>query len=261
VQPKPAMVAYLYETSAASADGAERQPRPSERIAQEIAEQIRAGRLVRGQKLPTEREMGEHFHVSRGVIREAVKMLDAMGLVESRQGSGIYVRNNPIPSISRALTLSVTPDEQSIAALFEFRAILEENAAERAALHRTEDDCRALDAMVIEGLAAARAGDAARWHDVDNRFHRAVADASGNPYLGVAIDAVRAMQVGVIQLIRELGGSPPAAEHHRAIAAAVVAGDPAAAAERMRAHIEYTESKLQYVRERVREMGVQRDGV
>jgi GntR family transcriptional repressor for pyruvate dehydrogenase complex len=255
------MVTYMYEKSATSAQETERQTRPFERIAREIAEQIRAGQLVRGQKLPTEREMGEHFHVSRGVIREAVKMLDAMGLVESRQGSGIYVRNNPIPSISRALTLSVTPDEQSIAALFEFRAILEENAAERAARRRTDDDCHALDVAVVEGLAAARAGDAQRWHVVDSRFHRAVADASGNPYLGVAIDAVREMQVGVIQMIRELGGSPPAAEHHRAIAAAIVAGDPAAAAERMRAHIEYTESKLQSVRERVREMGVQRNGV
>jgi DNA-binding FadR family transcriptional regulator len=255
------MAAYLYESTATSGHDAERQRRPFERIAREIAEQIRAGQLVRGQKLPTEREMGEHFGVSRGVIREAVKMLDALGLVESRQGSGIYVRNNPIPSISRALTLSVTPEEQSIAALFEFRAILEENAAERAAMRRTEEHCRALDVAVIEGLAAARAGDAALWHVVDNRFHRAVADASGNPYLGVAIDAVREMQVGVIQLIRELGGSPPAAEHHRTIAAAIVAGDPAAAAAQMRAHIEYTESKLQYVRERVREMGVQRSGV
>jgi len=255
------MAAYLYESTATSGHDTERQSRPFERIAREIAEQIRAGQLVRGQKLPTEREMGEHFGVSRGVIREAVKMLDALGLVESRQGSGIYVRNNPIPSISRALTLSVTPEEQSIAALFEFRAILEENAAERAAMRRTEEHCRALDVAVIEGLAAARAGDAARWHVVDNRFHRAVADASGNPYLGVAIDAVREMQVGVIQLIRELGGSPPAAEHHRSIAAAIVAGDPVAAAARMRAHIEYTESKLQYVRERVREMGVQRNGV
>jgi GntR family transcriptional regulator, transcriptional repressor for pyruvate dehydrogenase complex len=261
LQPKSGVVAYLYESSATGTAEADRQSRPFERIAREFAEQIRAGRLVRGQKLPTEREMGEHFGVSRGVIREAVKMLDAMGLVESRQGSGIYVRNNPIPSISRAMTLSVTPDEQSIAALFEFRAILEASAAERAAKRRTESDCHALDVTVIEGLAAARAGDAARWHAVDNRFHRAVADASGNPYLGVAIDAVREMQVGVIQMIRELGGSPPAAEHHRAIAAAIVASDPSAAAERMRAHIEYTESKLQHVRERVREMGVQQNGV
>ena len=89
------MVAYMYETSAASAHDTERQTRPFERIAREIAEQIRAGQLVRGQKLPTEREMGEHFGVSRGVIREAVKMLDAMGLVESRQGSGTRVRSAP----------------------------------------------------------------------------------------------------------------------------------------------------------------------
>jgi GntR family transcriptional regulator, transcriptional repressor for pyruvate dehydrogenase complex len=60
-----------------------------EQLVDQIQTGIRTGTLERGQRLPAERELSELFGVSRGVVREAVKVLAAMGLVESRQGSGI----------------------------------------------------------------------------------------------------------------------------------------------------------------------------
>ena len=229
---KPPSVAYLYQVSAEHGEDAARQMRSHERIAEQIGEQIRDGRLVRGQKLPTEREMSERFGVGRGVVREAVRMLDAMGLVESRQGSGIYVRNNPIPSISRALTFSVTPEEQSVASLFEFRMVLEVAATEQAALRRTDAQL-----AVIERAAAATTeatpdftGD--EWHQADQAFHHAISDASGNPYMAVTIDAVRQMQRDVTRLVREMRGSAGAAEQHRAIAEAIAARSPRAGGSR-----------------------------
>jgi GntR family transcriptional repressor for pyruvate dehydrogenase complex len=256
VQPKPASVAYLYQSSIEQGQEPVRQARPHERIAQEIGEQIRDGRLVRGQKLPTEREMGERFGVGRGMIREAMRMLDAMGLVESRQGSGIYVRNNPIPSISRALTLSVTPEEQSVASLFEFRMILESAAAGQAACRRTEEQARAIARAAAHTEEVAKLRDGEAWNVADTAFHHAISEASGNPYLMVAIDAVRQMHYGVLRLIADLPGSATAAEQHRGIAAAIVAGDPAEAAECMRAHVQYTEQKLHNARGLTRERGV-----
>ena len=74
--------------------------RSYEHIVKQIVEGIHSGRLQRGQKLPTERDLGVSFGVSRSVVREALKVLMAQGLVESRQGSGVFVRNNPIPAIS-----------------------------------------------------------------------------------------------------------------------------------------------------------------
>ena len=74
--------------------------RSYEQVVQQIQEGIRSGSLVPGQRLPTERELGESFGVSRAVVREALKVLAAMGLVESRQGSGNYfapTRSPPSP--------------------------------------------------------------------------------------------------------------------------------------------------------------------
>ncbi len=113
--------------------------RSSAHIACEIEGEIRSGRFVRGQKLPTERELAMRFGVSRGVVREAIKSLGAIGLVEARQGSGIYVCDRLIASISRALTLSVQSDTASVLDLFVFREPLEVLAAECAARNRTDD--------------------------------------------------------------------------------------------------------------------------
>ena len=109
--------------------------RPYEQIVQQIQEAIRVNSLTQGDRLPTERELAETFGVSRSVVREAIKVLTAQGLVESRQGSGLYVVNRPIESVSRAIVLSVTPDEDSVDQLFEFRRLLEVDAA-RLALRR-----------------------------------------------------------------------------------------------------------------------------
>lgn len=237
---QPASVAYLYELSAEHDDEPARQSRPHERIAEEIGEQIRDGRLVRGQKLPTEREMSERFGVGRGIVREAVRMLDAMGLVESRQGSGIYVRNNPVLSISRALTFSVTPEAHSVASLFEFRTILEVAAVQQAALRRTDVQLAAIERAAVATIEAAPDFTEEIWHNADQEFHHAIGDASGNPYLAVAIDAVRGMQRDVTRLVRETRGSPGAAEQHGAIAAAIAAQCPERAATAMTDHIRYT---------------------
>jgi len=245
----------LYQLSAEHSQDSARQARSHERIAEQIGEQILDGRLVRGQKLPTEREMSERFGVGRGVIREAVRMLDAMGLVESRQGSGIYVRNDFIPSISRALTFSVTPEEQSVASLFEFRTILETAAAARAACQRTDEQAHAITGAAERTEEVAKLRDGEAWHMVDTAFHHMISEASGNPYLTVAIDAVRQMHHGVLRLIADLPGSATAAEQHLGIAAAIVARLPAEAAECMRAHIQYTEEKLRNARVLTREGG------
>src|SRR5215211_1137494 len=112
--------------------------RSYEQVVKQVGDAIQRGALPRGQKLPTERELADSFGVSRGVVREAVKVLTTMGLVESRQGSGTYVRTDPLPAVTHALTLSVEPEEHAIGRLFEFRQALEALAARRAAERRSD---------------------------------------------------------------------------------------------------------------------------
>jgi GntR family transcriptional repressor for pyruvate dehydrogenase complex len=214
--------------------------RSYEEVVRQIAGLIRNGELRSGERLPTERDLASAFGVSRGVVREAVKVLGALGLVEARQGSGIYVLND-IPTVTRAFTLSVSPDMGSVERLFEFRRTLEVEAAALAARWRTETQ---LVEIVAASEATARAvelGDLDAFGAFDNVFHAAVARASGNPYFEVAVATARQMQQDVVPLISDrIGSVRSAILHHQAIGEAIGARDPEGAARAMAEHIVYT---------------------
>src|SRR5689334_712502 len=122
--------------------------RPYEQIVRQIQAAIRDEGLREGDRLPTERELAETFGVSRSVVREAIKVLAAQGMVESRQGSGLYVRNRPIESVSRAIVLSVLPEGDAVEQLFEFRRLLEADAARLAARRATDEQIERLHDIV-----------------------------------------------------------------------------------------------------------------
>jgi GntR family transcriptional repressor for pyruvate dehydrogenase complex len=221
--------------------------RPSDQIIQQIQDAIRNGNLARGDKLPTERALSEQFGVSRSVVREAIKALDAMGLVESRQGSGIFVRNNTIGSVSRAFVLSVSPDAESVDHLFEFRHGLEKEAARLAAIRATDDQIDEVEQTLTRMNAFEEEPD--NWTlfgEVDTRFHQLVSESCGNPYLQVAIASVRDMQQNIVRIFSERAGSmEEAMKHHHQIFEAIRQRDPEAAATAMANHIGYTSSVVQ----------------
>lgn len=223
--------------------------RSYEEVVRQVEHAIRAGHVHRGQRLPAERQLAKTFGVSRGVIREAVKVLGATGLVEARQGSGLYVQNDTIPTITRAFILSVSPDTKSIERLFEFRRGLESDAARFAAQRRGPLH---LDEMRKTIEAIEQATDPTDWNHFaacDNAFHKAIAQASENPYLEVAIATARDMQRDVVNLIADKAGSIQAAiAHHRSVLNAIERRDAESAARTMADHIAYTadavESKI-----------------
>lgn len=214
--------------------------RSYEGVVQQIAASIRNGQLSSGERLPTERELSAAFGVSRGVVREAVKVLGALGLLEARQGSGIYVLNT-IPTVTRAFTLSVSTDAQSVEQLFEFRRTLEVDAAHFAALRRNDDQLATIVAAAEATAHALETGNWAEFGITDNAFHAAVARASGNPFFEVAVATARQMQQDVVPLIGDRAGSMRSAvAHHRAIAGAIAARDAELARQAMSDHIGYT---------------------
>lgn len=221
--------------------------RPYEQIVRQIQQAIREQGLREGDRLPTERELAETFGVSRSVVREAIKVLTAQGLVESRQGSGLYVRNRPIESVSRAIVLSVLPQGDAVGQLFEFRRLLEADAARLAAERATPEHIERLREIV----ATYEPGPDGQpdWESfslVDETIHAIVATASGNPYLEMMVASVRAMQQDVVVLVADHPGSiDEAMRHHQAIVAAIAAHDPDRAAREMDRHVAYTSSVVQ----------------
>lgn len=218
--------------------------RPYEQIVRQIQAAIRDNALNEGDRLPTERELAETFGVSRSVVREAIKVLSAQGLVEARQGSGLYVRNRPIESVTRAIVLSVSPDLDSVENLFEFRRLLEVDAARLAATRALPEQIAALD----EIIAQYRPSDDGQpnWENfaaVDDSIHATIALASRNPYLQVMVASVRAMGSAVASLIvGDPGSIDEAMRHHRAIIDAIIARDPDRAGDAMAHHVAYTAS-------------------
>ena len=220
--------------------------RSYEQVVEQIQDGIRRGTLVPGQRLPTERDLGETFGVSRAVVREALKVLSAMGLVESRQGSGTFVRSNPVPSIRRALTLSATPEEASIFALFEVREGLEALAARYAAERRTPEQADRILAFASGTQTAAETGDKTHFSLDDTALHRTIWEAAANPYLTGILGAVRELLQEAIHLIVALPGSILVASgHHLATADAIERGDGIEAARSMAEHIRYSADALQ----------------
>lgn len=215
--------------------------RSYEQVVDQIRDQIRSGRLVRGERLPSERELGASFGVGRGVIREAVKVLGAMGLVEARQGSGLFVRDDPLPSISRAFVLSVEPKREALGRLFEFRQALESLAARAAAERRTPTQALEIQRAAEASARAESDPNSPDFAAADTRFHAAVRSAADNPYLDAMLTAVRETQNDVVHLFIDIPGSVAvAADHHCRVAAAIAAQDGPAAAAAMDEHIAYT---------------------
>ena len=202
----------------------------SDQVADALAAEIRAGRLPPGAKLPTEAALVAQFSVSRTVVREALSRLKSLGLVESRQGSGVFVKEAGFSPLQFDAKASVSM--QAVLQMVEVRRALETEAAGLAAQRRAPEDIerigdtiRHLDEAVMAG------GDGV---DEDVHFHRAIAEATGNPYLLATLEYLGQFLRGATQVTRanearRADFARQVREEHAAIQRAIEAGDPEAA--------------------------------
>lgn len=152
----------------------------SEKLAQALETSIREGKLDTGEKLPTENALVEKYGVSRTVVREAFSRLKTLGLIETRQGSGAYVKALPQPDTGK---LKLIPDGSVDAVLkvVEVRRALEAESAALAAERRTPQSLKKIkQAMAALDKAVANGGDGV---SEDVAFHAAIAQAANNPFL------------------------------------------------------------------------------
>jgi GntR family transcriptional regulator, transcriptional repressor for pyruvate dehydrogenase complex len=149
----------------------------ADHVAQALSATITSGTLSPGDKLPTGQKLAEQYGVSLTVVREAISSLRAEGLIESRQGSGVFVA----PASSRQpFRIPAGPHKKAEAAqrIFELRVGVEVTAAGLAAARRNKKQLRALENAHAAMVAAAARGEPAV--DQDLAFHRALAEATGN---------------------------------------------------------------------------------
>ncbi len=220
--------------------------RLADRVAAILSEEIESGRLAEGDKLPTEVELVKQLGVSRTVIREAVSRLRSAGLVEPRQGRGVFV----MPRRTRPLDLEADASgtKSKVLQIVEVRRAMEGEAASLAATRASaEDIARMRQSLAAIDEAVAAGGDGV---DEDLAFHQSIAESTGNTvmvstvrYLGEVLRsgirvtrANEARRNDFIEAVR--------VEHH-AILAAIESGDAQAASTAVRRHMKHAASRLQ----------------
>jgi DNA-binding FadR family transcriptional regulator len=235
------------EPNATSAQPAAGRYRPGYEVtAESVLEFIAARGLQPGDRLPTELDLATELGVSRSVLREAVKVLSALGRVRAEKGRGLYVADEPgLLSGADSLHFTFMPANlDHVFMLFEFRRTQEVTVSRLAAGRATPTELGAIKEAAERCLRGTKTGsDMTQFRNGDEDFHRAVAAASHNPFLASTLVMARRLQSqsAIIGLQGTPGGElRTAAEEHIVIYEAIALGRSDDAAAAAAAHIEHT---------------------
>lgn len=213
-----------------------------------LDDQIAAGHYPEGSKLPAERDLAAQLGVSRGAVREAIRVLQTQGILVSAAGpgNGTRVQTSHVEAIGRILRLHLALKSVSFADLTETRVGLERTAVEAAARHRLPDPLERAHAL---HAAMADTADIGAFNQLDTDFHIALAQAGDNQLASDLTVAIR-QAVHAPILAAEQGLDDWAAlqaeltAEHAAILAAVIRGDVASAGDLVAQHIRHAYSRL-----------------
>ena len=162
------------------------------RAYEDVVVQIRAfikdGRLKQGDQLPTERDLSVMFKVSRATIREAIRTLESMKLVQSRQGAGTYVLTSNEENLIQPLAAALFHEKDNIYDIFYVRKIIEPHVAELAAGNATFEEINKLAAIIVEHEESVADGKGGVKYDT--AFHGLLGRMSKNPVLERLLSAL-----------------------------------------------------------------------
>lgn len=198
----------------------------SDQVIDRLRRQVASGVWPVGTRIPSEPELVERLGVARNTVREAVRALAHTGLLETRHGSGTYVRaTSELAGVMRARFAEAPADDVS-----EARGALETRAARLAAVRHTADDLRRLEAALAQREQAWSSGDRIVFVDADAAFHLAVVAASHNMVLiGLHADLGEVIRESLLDHFRdEL--SPERYQDHAGLVEAIRARDAERAA-------------------------------
>ncbi|MEU2021635.1 FCD domain-containing protein [Streptomyces sp. NPDC016469] len=221
-----------------------RQSRTHELVLQSIEQRVFAGDLKAGDRLPPERELAPVLGVSRSALREALRVLETIGVLVAQPGrgpdAGARIVRNPDDALGRLLRLHFALGSYSLGDMLEARVVLERSSVEAAARHAAPAALDEAEELVVR-MGAPGIG-VPEFNDLDTRFHVRIARSSGNALTSTLTSAVRESVRPLI--LRALEAEPdwPATAAalnaaHAELLRLVRAGDGARAADLVEAHI------------------------
>lgn len=161
-----------------------------EMVMEQIKEIVKKGELKSGDKLPSERELSEKLEVSRASIREALKVLQILGLIETKHGDGNFINNNFENSLLEPLSIVFLLFGSKSSDVLEFRKILEPVAAALAAKNITTEQITELK-EIAEQLNDT--SDVEICASLDKKFHYKIAQASGNQLISTVMFSISSL--------------------------------------------------------------------
>lgn len=213
-----------------------RKSKLSEQVARRL-EQLIAKQFKPGDKLPPERRLVEMFQVSRGSIRDAMRRLELMGLVEPRQGAGTVVRDPAVHPSENSLADVLLRKRELITELLDVRYILEPALAARAAMRISADEIAILENILKRQEEKIRNGESAI--EEDSEFHYKIAMATNNTVILKVLDVLMDLLRDTRERSLQTEGRPrKSLNGHRHIIAALKRRDAVAAEEAMSRHLQ-----------------------
>jgi GntR family transcriptional regulator, transcriptional repressor for pyruvate dehydrogenase complex len=217
------------------------EPLPAQ-VARLLLEYLLAGNIAPGSRLPSERQLAEDIGVGRSVVREALKPLGLLGLLEVRQGDGTYLKTVESELLPRVIEWSLLLVGRRTADLAEARLYLEVVTAALAAERRDASDLRALSGALDDMRTAAGNEE---FVAADVAFHLAVAQAGKNSVMSGILRNIEALLRAWIGKV--IGAAPdrtPSYLEHLPVYEAIASADPAGAGAAMRVHLDAAAGRL-----------------
>ena len=223
----------------------------SRKVVEHVRDLITSGQLKPGDKLPPERELAEMMNVSRPTIREAFKILSAMGFLRIRQGQGVFVADQSERLDNLASFLFLETD--TIHELFEVRKMIETESAAKAAQRGTPEfleqicrfTCDCYDRVVVHPQFATDEEREKFLSDSDQQFHLMVAEAAGNEVVvRIMTNMIDLLRLSRMRSMKIPGRVEQSLKEHMSIAEALKAKNARLARSRMTDHLAGVEKAL-----------------
>lgn len=215
-----------------------------ENITQQIVNMIKSGELLPGDRLPTERELAEKLGVSRPVVRESLRTLEASGFIESNIGSGTFVREMSLTDVITPFSDSVNLDKKTILELIDLRALLESETVRLATIKiNPEGEAKlsyALDLMEKE----VQRGEIGL--NGDNIFHETIAEIAGNSALRDILNLCKSLLRATRKAALETPGQPlKAIDDHKEMFIAIKEKDTKRAVKLIKEHMQKAHTNIE----------------
>lgn len=226
----------------------------SKKVYEEVIEQIQKniidGELKKGDRLPSERELSELMNISRTSIREALRVLESMGVVESVHGEGNFICSNTDKSLLQPLSMMFKLNNGKYKDIFELRKVLEVENARLAAIRATDMDCRELINIIEEMEEESKCANRNEiLVELDKRFHNKVASMSKNCLIESLFNTAsmlfeRFIEDARSEIIQNDMADKFLLSQHHAICNGIIKKDEKEALKAMEAHMKYVEENF-----------------